>query len=529
MDATASEPSPNWQDLIELAARREGERALVLRLLEVLKVDFELDSVALYAESADGFVRRAALGSEPFPSALERQSSAEPGYAELELPGARVLYVPRESAARQPPEGPVLLALSTALQASSLRDRLKQQKFEVNYRGVELEALYDVGLGIAAMRELEQLGEEILLRAVSLLDARRGAFYVTAGDSYRLDHTFGGEALPRVKVEEPQVLALLASQPVADQNLLPGASHVMAVPIGVELKTEGLLVVADKESRVGVGPFPPADRRTLSLFANQASIALENARLHKQALEKERLERELELAADIQRRLLPIAFPKVEGYEIIGWNRPARHVGGDYYDLMRLSRGTVAAVLADVSGKGMPASLMVSTVYSALRLLLDDNDVAPALLERINHHIAESSAPNKFITLLVAELDPKSGHLDFVNAGHNPGLLLRESGAVEELEAGGMPLGLFDGGVYKAGKLEMAPGDLLCIYSDGITECASPEDEEFGPQRLVDLLLETRDLPLAGVVKAVDRSVTQFARGLSQGDDQTLVLIRRTG
>lgn len=528
MTAIASEPGPNWQDLIELAARREGERALVLRLLEILQQDFELESIALYAESADGFERQAALGSEPFPSRLEEGASEAPGYANLELPGARLLYVPQDGNGRRP-EGPVVLALSSAFQAVSLRGRLKRQKFEVNYRGVELEALYDVGLGIAAMRQLDQLGEEILLRAVSLLDARRGAFYVTSGSSYRLDHTFGGEAQSRVKVDEPQVLALLAAQSVEEQDILPGASHLLAVPIGVELKTEGLLVVADKESRIGVGPFPPADKRTLALFANQASIALENARLHKQALETERLERELELAADIQRRLLPIAYPKVEGFQMIGWNRPARHVGGDYFDVMQLSRGTIAAVLADVSGKGMPASLMVSTVYSALRLLLDDNDVAPPLIERINHHIAESSAPNKFITLLVAELDPVDGRLDFVNAGHNPGLLLRKSGDVVELEAGGMPLGLFDGGVYKAGQLTMEPGDLLCIYSDGITECASPEDEEFGTQRLVDLLLSTRDLPLAGVIKAVDRAVTQFARGLSQGDDQTLVLIRRAG
>ena len=186
------------------------------------------------------------------------------------------------------------------------------------------------------------------------------------------------------------------------RNLLPGASHLLAVPIETDSKRRGLLVVADKESRHGVGPFAAADKRTLAMFANQAAIALENAYLHRQALEKERLEREVELAAEIQRRLLPTDFPRLEGFELVGWSRPARHVGGDYYDFLSLSEDRVTAVLADVSGKGLPATLMVSTIHSALRLLLDHFRVGPELIARLNHHITDSSAPNKFITLLAA-------------------------------------------------------------------------------------------------------------------------------
>ena len=145
--------------------------------------------------------------------------------------------------------------------------------------------------------------------------------------------------------------------------------------------------MGDKESRRGVGPFLASDRRTLSLFANQAALALENARLHLQALEKERLEREMHLAAEIQRQILPKGAPVVPGYELIGWYRPARQVGGDYYDLFRREDGRVGLVLGDVSGKGMPAALMVSTLHSALRLLLDQTGFGPLLLERLNRHI----------------------------------------------------------------------------------------------------------------------------------------------
>jgi sigma-B regulation protein RsbU (phosphoserine phosphatase) len=236
----------------------------------------------------------------------------------------------------------------------------------------------------------------------------------------------------------------------------------------------------------------------------------------------------MELAADIQRRLLPTVFPRLEGFELTGWSRPARHVGGDYYDLLRVGGGRVAAVLADVSGKGLPAALMVSTVHSALRLLIDQVDVGPELISRLNHHIAESSAPNKFITLLLAELDPRRAVVRYVNAGHNPALLIRSGGDVEELPSGGLPLGLFDSGSYQAGEIELGVGDLICIYSDGITESTSPRDEEFGVERLVDLLRTTRDKVLSEIIGAVDAAVTEFEAGLNQGDDQTLVLMRRT-
>jgi sigma-B regulation protein RsbU (phosphoserine phosphatase) len=321
---------------------------------------------------------------------------------------------------------------------------------------------------------------------------------------------------------------LLEGELPADQDLLPGARHLMGLPIGTDGSPQGLLIVADKESRHGVGPFSVADRRSLSLFANQSAIALETAHLHKQALEKERLERELELAADIQRRLLPTVFPRLAGFELTGWSRPARHVGGDYYDLMRVRGDRVAAVLADVSGKGLPAALMVSIVHSALRLLMDRAEVGPELVSRLNHHIAEFSAPNKFITLFLAELDPSRREVRYVNAGHNPALLVGPDGNVKELESGGLPLGLFDNVAFEAGRIDLGVGDLVCIYSDGITESTSPRDEEFGVSRFVDLLRTSRDRPLSEIVSTVDTAVTEFADGLNQGDDQTLVLIRRT-
>ncbi len=431
------------------------------------------------------------------------------------------------------------LLLTGAARALRLRQDLKEQQFQVNYRVVELEALYDVGLAVAATLDLDKLSEEILLRALSLLDARRGALYILEGERYRLERTFGGEAAPWFDRGNAELGEFLAGRGAAPAELLPGARHLLGVPIEIEGSPRGLLAAGDKESRRGVGPFSPADRRTLGLFANQAAIALENARLHLQALEKERLEREMQLAGDIQRRILPREAPAVPGYELIGWNRPARQIGGDYYDLFQRQDGSVGLVVGDVSGKGMPAALMVSTLHSALHLLLDQAGFGPPLLELLNRHVLDSTTANKFITLMLAELDPATGRLTYMNAGHNPGLLLHAvpggaaggAGAggftVEELSSSGLPIGVLPGSRFQARTVTLAPGDLLCFYTDGITEAESPAEEEFGMARLVDLLRGQGHQPLPALLEAVQSATGSFSAGLPQGDDQTVVLLRR--
>jgi serine phosphatase RsbU (regulator of sigma subunit) len=238
----------------------------------------------------------------------------------------------------------------------------------------------------------------------------------------------------------------------------------------------------------------------------------------------------MHLAAEIQRQILPKGMPAVPGYEVFGWYRPARQVGGDYYDVFPHSPhsdGRFGLLVGDVSGKGMPAALMVSTLHSALRLLMDHIAFGPDLLERLNRHIVESSAANKFITMILGELDPHTGVLHYMNAGHNPGILLRLDGSVEQLGAGGLPLGLLPQARFQSRALTLEPGDFLCLYSDGITEAGSPDDEEFGMDRLIDLLRRHRDRPLAEVMEEITRAVSDFSRGLPQGDDQTVVLLRR--
>jgi sigma-B regulation protein RsbU (phosphoserine phosphatase) len=559
-----------WQELLALCQDETADRAMLERLIERWRASqgaawaalylerdgrLQLDLVAAAAEPpAIGGVTSAPFGhgqnghlpaGVPLPEVLEDAAhSSEMGV--VRFPGGSLVFspsAPDPGRAHLDVGGPLPLLLASSLKVLRLRQELKEQQFQVNYRVVELESLYDVGLAVAATLDLDKLSEEILLRAVSLLDARRGALYILEGDSYRLERTFGGDAAASFARDNAELGNFLADSGPAPAELLPGARYLTGVAIEIDSGPRGLLAAGDKESRRrGVGPFPASDRRTLGLFANQAAIALENARLHLQALEKERLEREMHLAADIQRRILPRGAPPVPGYELVGWNRPARQIGGDYYDLFKRQNGHLGLVVGDVSGKGMPAALMVSTLHSALHLLLDQAGFGPELFERLNRHVLESSAANKFITLVLADLDPASGRLDYLNAGHNPALLLRHAnrngGAgeplapplptdVEELGSTGLPIGVLPGSRFQARTVTLQPGDLFCIYTDGITEAEAPDDEEFGMARLIALLREYRDRPLAEALEALQAATGTFAAGQPQYDDQTVVILRR--
>src|SRR5436305_4924 len=524
-----------WNELLTLSRDETSERQMLERLLDLWRREHGAEAAGLYLERGGTLEQETAVG-DGLPDAIDGSALAgDPeGVGSLAFPGGRLLFTPDtagHAAGKVAANDPLTLLLAAALKSCRLKYDLKEQQFQVNYRVVELEALYDVGLAVASTLDLDRLSEEILMRAVSLLDARRGALYILEDGRYRLDRIFGGEAAPWFAGEDPELRRFLARSLTgggeAPVHLLPGARYLQGVPIEVESGPRGLIAVGDKESRRGVGPFLASDRRTLSLFANQAALALENARLHLQALEKERLEREMSLASEIQRQILPKGAPAVPGFDLVGWYRPARQVGGDYYDLFPVRGGRIGMVGGAVSGKGMPAALMVSTLHSALRLLFDHLEFGPVLLERLNRHIVESSASNKFITMLLAEMDPRTGVLHYMNAGHNPGILLRHDGSVDQLGAGGLPLGLMPAARFQSRALTLEPGDLLCIYTDGITEAESLAEEEFGMGRLIDLLRGERHRPLQELVETIPRVVGEHSQGLPQGDDQTLVLMRR--
>lgn len=511
VDSTAA----RYRRLAELLEQEGSERTIVRESLELVRSEVGVRAVSAYVPGRTGYEMVGSVGRSDDP--LHRDdplSEEEAGYRIGE--GFVVLHGAPD---RRELSDEARLVLAAGLRLCRYRARLRDRDFDAKYRGVELEVMYDVGTAVASTLDLEELAEEILLRAVSLLDARRGALYLREGDLFRLHRTIGGDAEEEVAAED-------AGAEREHASLLPGAEHVLGVPIDVDGRERGLLVVGDKESRVGIGPFAETDRRSLEHFATQAAIALEQARLHREALEKERLEREMELAAQIQRGILPASVPEIPGFDLLAWTRPARHVGGDYYDLIRLPDDRTAIVLADVSGKGVPAALLVSTVHAALRLLLEREPRLSALCELLNRHLLRFSAMNKFVTLFLAEVDPGSDRLRFVNAGHNPGIVARDGDEIEWLDATGVPLGLLSDATWKERERDLAVGETVCLYSDGLTEATSPEDEELGARRLAELI-RGEPCSLPEIRDSIQQTLREFTRGTPQGDDQTVVLLRR--
>jgi sigma-B regulation protein RsbU (phosphoserine phosphatase) len=199
-------------------------------------------------------------------------------------------------------------------------------------------------------------------------------------------------------------------------------------------------------------------------------------------------------------------------------------VGGDYFDVFPLEGGKTALVVADVSGKGVPAALLVSTVHACLHLLVPDGagDLV-SVVARMNRHIRYFSSTHKFVTLFIGVFDQGTSELTYVNAGHNPGIVVSDAGAAE-LPSGGFPVGMFPEVQHRSGSVRLAPGDLLVLYSDGITEAVDAADEEFGMERLVALATAGRSTPVHELSAAIFAAVAEFTRGVAQYDDQTVLL-----
>jgi sigma-B regulation protein RsbU (phosphoserine phosphatase) len=422
--------------------------------------------------------------------------------------------------------------VAAVIQSQRLTTEMREGDFQLKYRLWELESLYDIGLSIASTLDLDKLADEILARTISLLNARRAALYLRQGDRFALHRSFGDVRSEFLDDELERSLAhqlLEEGRPLRFDSsadcVFPRCESFVALPIRSGDEVIGVLAAADRELRDGgVGAFEENDLRVLSLFANQVAIALENARLHREALAKQAMDREMELAATIQRDILPRSLPQVEGFEIDAFSRPASQLGGDYHAFFS-REGTLSMCVADVAGKSVPAALLVSAFHAALQLLFAEGRDLGDIATELNRHIHLWSAENKFITLFLATIDPEREIVQYVNAGHNPGYVA-SNGKLHHLASHGLPVGLMPGTRYKTQTRQYPLGGTLLAYSDGITEAENAADEEFGNSRLEELLQLYGTESCAAIRNAIASAVDHFASGTAQKDDQTIVLVR---
>ena len=306
--------------------------------------------------------------------------------------------------------------------------------------------------------------------------------------------------------------------------VLQGIRSVLAVPLGVADKVFGIIYA---DSPIAEGRFTEDHLKLLTTLASVAAIRVENARLLEAQLQQERLERELQLAMEIQQRFQPTAPPIVPGYELQGISFPCYEIGGDYYDFIEREDGRLVIALGDVSGKGTAAALLMSSLHAAVHAQAGSHETLVETISAVNRYLADNIPPNRFVTLFYAELDPASGSLSFLNAGHNPPLIVHAAGTVEQLASGGLPLGIKRDAEYREGRTQLQLGDVLVIYSDGVTEAASPSGEEFGPTRLYEVVSRNIDASAAGVRDRIESALTKFSQGTQAADDITLVIVKR--
>jgi len=305
---------------------------------------------------------------------------------------------------------------------------------------------------------------------------------------------------------------------------LSGVKSVLAAPLENEGEVVGLIYV---DCRMGHRSFEEADLRLLTSLANVAAAKIQNARLMAENAEKRQMDREFALAQEIQQRLLPENPPEVAGYELYGSNVPSRQVSGDYFDFRPRSDGKVYAAIADVCGKGIGPALLMASLQASFHAWADELVPVPQMTGRLSEAISRRTGPDRFITFFLLLLEPETGEIEFTNAGHNQGLLVRKDGAVEELASHGLPLALFPGRPYTSGRLTINPEDFLCLYTDGVTEAANPEGEEFGLDRLKKFLVTQIGRDLSDVDTALAVVLEQHAAGQHFADDRTLLMVRR--
>jgi serine phosphatase RsbU (regulator of sigma subunit) len=271
--------------------------------------------------------------------------------------------------------------------------------------------------------------------------------------------------------------------------------------------------------------FHEEDLRIITALANLAAAKIQTSYLMDANLEKLRLEDEMRRAAEIQSGLLPSAPPNVPGYGLAAASRPCRAVGGDYFDF-RTAAGRLTVALGDVAGKGTSAALLMGILRAAVRAHWAEASLIEAIT-RINGTICQNVPENRYMTFFLAQLEPASGQLAYVNAGHNPPLLVRTDGSVERLEEGGLVIGMFDNVPYVEGLVSLRSGDVLLVYSDGVTETWNEAGEEFGEQRLARVAADNPGTDAIALQAEILRALERFAGGAKATDDRTLIVLKR--
>ena len=306
---------------------------------------------------------------------------------------------------------------------------------------------------------------------------------------------------------------------------LLGIRSVLAVPLSVDEHEVFGLVYADSPTYEST--FTEEHLNILTTLASVASIRVENASLLEARFDRERMEHELKLATEIQQRFQPSVMPIVEGYEFQGISFSCYEIGGDYYDFIMRHDDKMFVALGDVSGKGTAAALLMSSLHAAIHAQVSAKSSLEETVTSVNRYLAHNTPANRFVTLFIAELDLLNGSLKYINAGHNPPLIAHADGRMVQLDSGGFPLGIMPDAEYEVGNTQLLPGEAIVIYSDGVSEANNLKGDEFGIERLSEVVKKNLSASASGLRDKVESALSSFTQTAPVGDDITLVIVKR--
>jgi sigma-B regulation protein RsbU (phosphoserine phosphatase) len=296
----------------------------------------------------------------------------------------------------------------------------------------------------------------------------------------------------------------------------------MVAPI---ISNDEVIGVFDLESD-DLNAYSNDDLEVLMLLASQVAIIIEKVMLHEQLIEKQRLESQLEVARQVQLALLPATDPELSGYDISAYNFPTEEVSGDYYDWVKIHDDEIGIVIADVSGKGVPAAILMAFLRSSLRAATHIGYAPNISMAKVNYLLWESIERNQFITAFHGILDASNGLLAYSNAGHNPPLLINVDLETRFIEYGEQPLGMFPETRYHQHHLRLRAGDVLVLYTDGVTEASNPEGVEFGRERLAEAVKQNYERPARELIASLEMAVLEWTANAGATDDVTFFVIK---
>ncbi len=399
-----------------------------------------------------------------------------------------------------------LQLFATAYQRLLQQRKEKELVFSLNHRLLQLTSLIDTGIELSKVQRETSLHGLALERAAMLTNASRGTVTVSR---------------QRKTIERIVFPADASMRRVTPSHRMRSKFTFSDSVYSFEL--------FEKESRAGAVPFEETDQLLLDALVRQVQASLENQHLQKQEIERQKIERDIAVAAAIQKRILPASLPAIEGYETFGTNIPTKSVGGDYYDCIPLDNGKFALVVADVSGKGVPAALLVSSMNAYLSAYLESTMTLVELAQKMNRAICNASTDDKFITAFFGILTPETGEFECLSAGHNPVYWLKNDNTVAELNAGGLALGMVDIDFpYQTDQIVIEKGERILLYTDGVTEAVNERNELYDSFMPLKDFMQTAQSPTAEhFIRDLIADIRRFCGNASQADDITAMYLRR--